>query len=629
MVTRARTRTGRPKGGATGRDLRHDPSTPDVTVLLARLADVVAETGNRPVVTESATRGPLIQQRSMFPDQMVEDAIAATNALKIGGWSLCEFIENRINATKKKPGAPKRVINVRAWFVAAFLAGVDGRAVSGTEIALALYTRMSDEARAQLGLVSEPVPPPPGRKLARWLGTRERRVQRELQSILRMCDPSPYPKGVVTPWDTLDQSKKVMTEAQETELQQALDLITGTVLRLPWQYLPPENRAKYDGSACIDATPLPLYARGRTLDDVEASSDPDGGYYVREGDHRGDDKKPPRAKTFALDAHVMVAADVTHSSRRYLPALPITVTLGRPGIDPAGAARRMLTTLAAHGHKPNFLAGDNLYTLSDKDCFQQPARELGWKLVLPYPGSHTGVQGSSNGAPLIEGAYYCPSMPEPLISATEDYRADRISRAVYDERIAARQSYALRYYEVPKPGGTERRMCPAAGDNPTAICPLKPASAVPRLIHDVGGRTRLDLRPIISPTDDLRQNPPKVCRQKTITIQPEEGSKYRQTLPFGSPEHSLVYTSLRQAQEGLHGVAKDQGKEGLGDPGRRRVRGLAANTLFGAIMLASAGLRMVASFINNAEHDEHGVLYVKRVINVADNGPPGEETPAA
>lgn len=299
------------------------------------------------------------------------------------------------------------------------------------------------------------------------------------------------------------------------------------------------------------------------------------------------------------------------------------MTAGRPGTDP-GAARRMMSALASRGHIPGYLAGDNLYTLADPATFQQPAREMGWDLVLPYPSGHAGRQGSSNGAPLVDGRWYCPAMPESLVTATNDLREETIDQETYDGRIKERRHYGLRSKEKAIPGQPERWTCPAAGASPTAKCPLKNRSLQSRPTTVING-TKLDLRLDISPSKDLLNQPPAVCRQDTITIQPIEGSKYRQALRFGSPEHTRVYHLLRETQEGLHGFAKDESKEALGAASRRRVRGLAANSIVASTLLAAAGIRKVASFLDHAVPDERGVLCVPRRPRDLSANPPGSE----
>ena len=118
----------------------------------------------------------------------------------------------------------------------------------------------------------------------------------------------------------------------------------------------------------------------------------------------------------------------------------------------------------------------------------------------------------------------------------------------------------------------ERLSCPAAGPNPTAVCALKPKSQTDRPTRQPDG-TRADLRRTIDHTKVLTNGEaPKVCQQETVTVTIEAGAKFRQFLPFASPEQISLYNRLREGTEGVHGTAKDQAKIALANPGRRRVR---------------------------------------------------------
>src|SRR5204862_3448828 len=75
--------------------------------------------------------------------------------------------------------------------------------------------------------------------------------------------------------------------------------------------LPGDDLAAYDGSTGLDATPVPLYSRGPSKRAGLSASGPDGGWYVREGDHREreDDKgKPLRKISWALGATIATMA---------------------------------------------------------------------------------------------------------------------------------------------------------------------------------------------------------------------------------------------------------------------------------------------------------------------------------
>lgn len=64
-------------------------------------------------------------------------------------------------------------------------------------------------------------------------------------------------------------------------------------------------------------------------------------------------------------------------------------------------------------------------------------------------------------------------------------------------------------------------------------------------------------RPRIDPYPEMVTNPPKICRQRTVTVHPHNGAAYHQDRRNGSPEQTDIYNVLRQAQEEFHGFATD------------------------------------------------------------------------
>jgi hypothetical protein len=109
------------------------------------------------------------------------------------------------------------------------------------------------------------------------------------------------------------------------------------------------------------------------------------------------------------------------------------------------------------------------------------------------------------------------------------------------------------------------------------MCPLRAGSQSPR-----DGRAKV----LQSPPE-----PPRICRQTAITIAPDVGARYRQDLPYGSPAWHKTYATLRNTIEGLNGYAKDPARQALAQPARRRVRGIAAQSLFTALLLMAANIR--------------------------------------
>ena len=90
--------------------------------------------------------------------------------------------------------------------------------------------------------------------------------------------------------------------------------------------------------------------------------------------------------------------------------------------------------------------------------------------------------------------------------------------------------------------------------------------------------------------------PPRLCRQTAITIAPDVGARYRQDLPYGSPAWHERYATLRNTIEGLNGYAKDTAHQALAQPARRRVRGIAAQSIFTALLLIAANIRKIRAW---------------------------------
>ncbi|MGP4086956.1 hypothetical protein, partial [Streptomyces sp. KR55] len=223
----------------------------------------------------------------------------------------------------------------------------------------------------------------------------------------------------------------------------------------------------------VDATPVRTFSRGRRTNGPELATDPDAGWYVREGDHRDPDAPvsdsmrpaPPPAKKgkpktsqdkkktslkkkylFGYDAHLIVTRDAEHDdvllddgtpNPDVLPALVLGVSLDKPSHRPAYNGLKILNRLRERGYKPGYLAGDRAYNNSEPDEWQLPVRAMGFKPVYDYRADQLGKQAGTHGAILVEGRWYCPSMPEPLINATIDLHAERIDRETWVRLIAA------------------------------------------------------------------------------------------------------------------------------------------------------------------------------------------------
>ncbi|RYG78459.1 hypothetical protein EU513_02285 [Yimella sp. RIT 621] len=624
-------RRGKPTTGTTGRELRQQVATPPGL----GYRSVLARVGRPPLdetVRMSAFGLVTLSRPTLFDDDEVRDVAALID------WSgLPDWVQARIDALKTKPGRPC-VLPIRALMVGLLLAPRDNRGLLLTEVTEILYRRIRPSVQAELGIA-----PAARQGEAR---TRERRardaeygrVQRAFARLRAVMDPSIHRKGRVMPWTELVQHDRQLTPDEQLEMQAVLDTFSNTLLAATFAALPDATLDAYDGSAGVDATPIRLHARLRGADSTIAASDPDGGVYKRTGDHsegptpvKGDRRRKTDKTMFAMDLHLMVSADPTLGPFQYMPALALAMTLDRPGVDPSGATRRLVSVLAERGHTPGYLAGDGLYTNQNPNDFQIPARQAGWKLVLPYGKDQTGKQVTHpSGAVMVDGTWVCPAITGDLADAVARFRAEQITHEEFLAAVAKRNDYRMRLHAKNDDTGNLRLRCPAAGDAPTAKCVLKPRSEEPRPITLTASGQKFDGRPRIVPGPDInRDHPPQVCASETITVDGEVGAKFDQHLPFGTPAHTHVYNALRQSQEGYHGFAKDEAREALGTSGRRRVPGKAAQSVFAAFILAAANLRKITAFYAKAEPDAAGRLCVRRPDQSVERtlNPPGEAPP--
>ena len=479
-------------------------------------------------------------------------------------------------ALARRTGRP-RPLPVRAVLAALVCLALDDRPLFLTETTRLLFQHMSPASRRLLGV-------PGTATTERAFLAAYRRVRYCFAAICSAMDPSALPKNRRLSEQDLAVRTRKMTPAQIQAARGRLEAFINSLIEASVSVLTDEERAAFDGCTGLDATPVPLFSRGPSKRTGLCASDPDGGWYVREGDHREreDDKgKPLRKIAWALEATIAATARPPGAPPG-CPNLAIGLAIARPGEDPGGTGARVLTSAAARGHKPGWLGYDRAYTQALPGRFHLPARALGYKPVMDYRADQLGIQANTGGALLAEGSWYCPALPEPLITATTRLRDHAITRDLYDQQITARCPYQLKRKDGPDADGYQRPSCPAAGHHPGLICPLRQASLTPR-----DGRPK-----VLQPPPE----PPRLCTQTAITIAPDVGARYRQDLPYGSPAWHARYAALRNTIEGLNGYAKDTAHQALAQPARRRVRGIAAQSIFTALLLMAANIRKIRAW---------------------------------
>jgi hypothetical protein len=507
------------------------------------------------------------------PGTLVDDAAVAFAAELIDRSGKAPVIEAALAHATGRP----RPLPVRAVLAALLCLALEDRPLFLSEATRLLYHQVSDASRALLGVTGTAA-------TKRAFLAAYRRVRYCFHQILTVADPSALPKNRRLPQDDLKARTQPIPPGQAEAARDRLEALVNALLEASITVLTDHERAAFDGCTGLDATPVPLFSRGPSKRTGLSASDPDGGWYVREGDHREreDDKgKPLRKICWALEATIATTARPPGAPPA-TPNLAIGLAMTRPGEDPGGTGTRVLASAAARGHQPGPLGYDRAYTQALPERFHLPARALGYSPVMDYRADQLGIQANTGGALLVEGTWYCPALPEPLITATTRLRDHAISRDLYDQQITARAPWQLKRKDGPDADGYQRLSCPATGSHPGLMCPLRQASLSPR-----DGRPK-----VLQPPPE----PPRICTQTAITIAPDIGARYRQDLPYGSPAWHRRYATLRNTIEGLNGYAKDPAHQALAQPARRRVRGIAAQSIFTALLLIAANIRKIRAW---------------------------------
>jgi hypothetical protein len=479
------------------------------------------------------------------------------------------MIEDLVATSTGRP----RQLPVRALLVALLLLAIDDRPIHLKAATMLLFS-LPDCWRHELAVTG---------KADNHKGflARYRQVRYLFHRVLSVMDPSVEAKNRVEDRALAQSRRRQLTKEEITARTELLASVVGGLLGASIELLSDFELSGFDGSVGLDATPVPLYSRGPSGSSNKTASDPDGGWYIREGDHRtetGPNGKRLRKIHWALEATIAVMGRPPGSVPAY-PNLVVGISLARPGVDPGAMATRLLASVRDSGLPAGYLGADRGYTQCRPENFHLPARALGYSPVMDYRTADLGVQANSQGAVMVEGTFYCPAMPKALVNASAEHRAGVIDDETYLKRIEARRMWRLIRKQGPDTDGYERFSCPATGDNPKLCCPLRePAKALGKI-------------PVVSPP----ATPPKICCQSAVTIAPDIGVRFRQDLAFGSEQWQTTYAAYRNTIEGLNGYIKDGAHEALADPSRRRVRGVAAQSLFVALLAMAANIRKIAA----------------------------------
>lgn len=246
----------------------------------------------------------------------------------------------------RSTGRPRSV-----WFHAVLTAlvclAIEGRALLLTNVTDLLWRRFSDQVRSEIKTTGPSLD-------RRGLLARCRCVRYCFHLLVSTMDPSSLPKNRRLSEEELAERTREMGPAEELGARGRLEEAVNALIEASLSAMTEAERAARSGAVGLDATCVPLFSRGPSASAGLCASDPDGGWYIRQGDHC--DIEGPAGKgltkiAFALEATICTAAPSGPGQASAAPNLVLGVAFERPGIDPAGTGVRVLASVAGRGHR--------------------------------------------------------------------------------------------------------------------------------------------------------------------------------------------------------------------------------------------------------------------------------------
>lgn len=558
----------------------------------ARAAVIQLATAPAPGARNKATES----SKATIPARVMEAAASYVEAAEV-----VELIQawEAEDAAKRYRGGRPATVPFKALVIAALACAMANVPVRYDEIRSALADpTMSTVMRQRLGF-----PTSDDSKTNRALdkarvATHYSSVARRYAKLAHLIDPKPFPcRRALTDSEirAIDAGRDPEVVAQK---QSRMDEFNRVVLATVYWVLPPEVRAKFKGDVTIDGTVIPVYGKHgtsarRRVCGERSVTEPNAGWHTKETDKR--DPNGPGSRSgqstwlWSFEAHI---AETTGDGVGVLfPRIVVALSLDTPGQSTGRNAVVLLDMIKRSGLPARTTTVDRGYSQVATENFATYLRTKGYDLICDYKDDQLGVQAQHKGALMVEGEWYGACIPAPLCSATQDYRKGLIDFDTYQRRITEREMYRTRIHEVVREGEAERHRCPAQGKGATVVCPL-------RRDQETDARLRSGEGPVPLPLIHVPTNPPPVCTNASSTTIPTKvGLKYRQVLHYGSKEWHHAYSHRRNQIEGANRILKNGAQTNLGEPDRRRVRGLAKQNIVIAIYIAAANLATVARFM--------------------------------
>ena len=232
---------------------------------------------------------------------IADEAVAATVTL-LEDSGVAAWIEGELRARRRRPGRPRQ-LSVLALLSALLLLATDDRALHLSAATDVLYARLSDAAKAALGVRGTV-------RDRRSFLARYRQVRYLFAAVCSVLDPSGLLKNRRLEMAEFERRCRAVSDEEAAARRARLEWFMGQLLAASVATMEqgsPRPALAYG----LDATAVALFSRGPSRRAGLCASDPDGAWYVRDGDHREreDHKGRPRSRVaWALEATVLTTA---------------------------------------------------------------------------------------------------------------------------------------------------------------------------------------------------------------------------------------------------------------------------------------------------------------------------------
>lgn len=332
------------------------------------------------------------------PQAVVAHVAVATGRIEDGlVWSVLAMLDKSpIVATIEKwkegarggPGGRRETFPMQALLVAMVLCAITDQPMLATRFTDVLFRQISPTMRHALG-----VPKPPRTGDHRGQENCYRNVRTRFHALMSLLDPSATPKNRRLDPDTYDQlfqaRRSKLSEEEWVERSERLAWFINEILEMSVKALPREVRRRWKGSAAVDATVIPAFARpsrrarrkkkGVAPATLRYSSDPDADWYHRDKRDNLESDPDSKVSVWAYEATLVVSGSDDPGHTASVPTLVMGMApLHKPGAQVGQNAIRALASIAERGHPAHYLAGDRAYPVKAR--------------TLPTPGKSSRLQ---------------------------------------------------------------------------------------------------------------------------------------------------------------------------------------------------------------------------------------------